>query len=422
MIGSVVRTGFLNLRRDRAALILSFIVPIVFFSIFATIFGGSRKNGTTKVPLAIADEDQSDRSRQLIAALGREALKPFLSAEGETRKFDANSAEAYVKAGKVSVALVIPKGFGESKLSFGPRSAGRPSFRILADSSDPIAPQIVSGLLQKAVMTALPDAMLAGGVEQLDRYSGGLTPSQKTALDANIAGLRTRRQASGGAAAPSQTASPVDIQMKDVIGATKQNPMIAFYAAGIGVMFLLFTATNAGGALLEEYESGTLDRILTTRVSLSILLFGKLAYLWSLGMLQLLIMFIWGAVVFHLDLLGHLPGFVIMATVTALACSSFGLLIASVSRTRAQLSAISTLTVLTISAIGGSMFPRFLMPESFQKAGLVLFNSWAIEGFTKVFWREEPLRALLPQVAFLVASAVIFFAIARQVTRRWEIS
>jgi ABC-2 type transport system permease protein len=262
---------------------------------------------------------------------------------------------------------------------------------------------------------------MSSGVEEVDRYSGGLTPTQKSNLDTNITALRTRRQASGGTA-PSGMSSPVDIKVTDVIGATKQNPMIAFYAAGIGVMFLLFTASNAGGALLEENESGTLDRILTTRVSLSTLLLGKLAYLWSLGMLQLIIMFIWGAVAFKLDLLGHLPGFAIMAATTALACSAFGLLIASISRTRAQLSAISTLTVLTISAIGGSMFPRFLMPESFQKAGLVLFNSWAIEGFTKVFWREEPLRALWPEVSFLLASALVFFAVARQVTRRWEIA
>ena len=32
MISAVVRAGWLNLRRDRAALMLSFIVPIVFCS------------------------------------------------------------------------------------------------------------------------------------------------------------------------------------------------------------------------------------------------------------------------------------------------------------------------------------------------------------------------------------------------------
>jgi linearmycin/streptolysin S transport system permease protein len=48
MITSVARTSWLNLRRDRAAMILSFVVPLVFFSIFAGIFGGQR-DSTSKV-------------------------------------------------------------------------------------------------------------------------------------------------------------------------------------------------------------------------------------------------------------------------------------------------------------------------------------------------------------------------------------
>ena len=44
------------------------------------------------------------------------------------------------------------------------------------------------------------------------------------------------------------------------------------------------------------------------------------------------------------------------------------------------------------------MFPRFLMPEAMQKAGLLTINAWAIDGFTKVFWRDEPVLHLWPQV------------------------
>ena len=68
------------------------------------------------------------------------------------------------------------------------------------------------------------------------------------------------------------------------------------------------------------------------------------------------------------------------------------------------------------------MFPRFLMPEAMQKAGLVLFNSWALDGFTNIFWREEPLSVLAAPVAVLIGYAIVFFVIARQLTRRWEIT
>ena len=413
MISAVVRAGWLNLRRDRGALILSFVVPIVFFSIFAGIFGAQRSK-TPRVTLAIADEDHSPRSKELIDALRAESALKIVD-----QQFTAASAEAYVRKGDAPVALVIPKGFGQWQINFE-SSANAPAFRLLADSADPIADQVVNGMLQKTIMTSMPDMMMAGGVDAVDKWSGGLTPTQRASIQQSMDQYKTYQ------AKPKSTktsaADLIKITKTDVMGENKSNVVVALYAAGIGVMFLLFTASNAGGALLEENESGTLDRILTTRVSFTTLLLGKLAYLWTLGLMQLCVMFLWGAFVFKLDLFHHLDGFFMMAIPTTFCTSAFGLLLASFCRTRAQLAAISTLVVLTVSALGGSMFPRFLMPEKLQKAGLVLFNSWALDGFTNVFWRDLPLTSLYLPMAMLVGFGIVFFAAARQLTRRWEIA
>ena len=50
---------------------------------------------------------------------------------------------------------------------------------------------------------------------------------------------------------------------------------------------------------------------------------------------------------------------------------------------------------------------RFVRTSA-QKAGLVLFNSWAIDGFTNVFWREAPISALVTPVAVLIGFALLF--------------
>jgi ABC-2 type transport system permease protein len=419
MIASIVKAGWMNLRRDRAALMLSFIVPIVFFSIFATVFG-KRDSGTEKIKLAVVDEDHSERSKALLAGLRAETALRVVEAPKDGPTFTAATAETYVRSGDGSIALVVPKGFAAAQMSFYGEQKTGPAFRLIADSSDPIAPRVVSGLLQKVVMTAAPDMMMDSGIDAMDRFGGGLTPQQKATLNDNMATFREQRAKNPSAKSSSDSLVPIEVS--DVLGKTKKNPLVAFYAAGIGVMFLLFTASNAGGALLEESESGTLDRILTTRVTLTKLLLGKLVYLWTLGLLQLVVMFVWGAIAFKLELFKHLGGFAIMAVATSMTTAAFGLVLASLARTRAQLGAISTLIVLTISAIGGSMFPRFLMPESFQKAGLVLFNSWAIDGFTSVFWREAPTSALALPVAVLTGFAIVFFITARQLTRRWELA
>jgi ABC-2 type transport system permease protein len=212
----------------------------------------------------------------------------------------------------------------------------------------------------------------------------------------------------------------VAITPRAVVGENKKNNTISFYAAAIGVMFLLFTASGAAGALLDEVESGTLDRVLSSHVTMTTLMLGKLTFNSLLAFSQLVVMFVWGWAVFKLDFWTHIPGFIVMGVFTALAVAAFGMLLASICRTRAQLGGLSTIVILIMSSIGGSMFPRFLMPEAMQKAGLFTINAWAIDGFTKIFWRDEPVSHLWPQVLVLAGVAVVLFSIARRVARRWE--
>jgi ABC-2 type transport system permease protein len=60
------------------------------------------------------------------------------------------------------------------------------------------------------------------------------------------------------------------------------------------------------------------------------------------------------------------------------------------------------------------------MPAGMQKVGLLTFNAWAIDGYTKVFWRDEPILHLAPQVGVLIGAGMVLFLIARRFARRWE--
>ena len=142
--------------------------------------------------------------------------------------------------------------------------------------------------------------------------------------------------------------------------------------------------------LLDEEESGTLGRLLSSRAGMRGVLAGKWIFLTLVGVAQLTVMFVWGALVFGLPLASHLPGFALMTLATAAAAAGFGLLLATASRSRQQLAGISTIVILAMSATGGSMFPRFLMSPTMQKIGLVDVNAWALDGYLKVFWRELP--------------------------------
>ena len=428
MILSIARTALVALRRDRASLALTFVLPVAFFSIFAVIFGGQH-NTTPRVTAIVVDQDQSNGSRQLVAALQREGSLHILTthkvAGNPNIPYDAASAEAAVKAGDAPVALIIPKGFGAHPISFGPENAGV-SIQMLNDSSDAIAPQVVTGLLQKAAVTAMPLTMAEQGMKYSSQYVGGFTPEQKRRMEAGLAAFRQKeeKKQSDPSAAQAEDDSGfsgiIRVEKKAVVGQAQDNNIISFYAAAIGVMFLLFTASSSAGSLLDEAESGALDRVLSSRVTMGTLLAGKLFYNTLLAFVQLLVMYLWAWGLFKVDFFSHIPGFVVMGICSSMAVAAFGILLASFCHTRAQLGAVSTLLILMMSAIGGSMFPRYLMPPAVQKAGLLTINAWAIDGFTKVFWRDLPVTALWPQVSVLLAGAAAMFLLSRRIARRWE--
>jgi ABC-2 type transport system permease protein len=109
-----------------------------------------------------------------------------------------------------------------------------------------------------------------------------------------------------------------------------------------------------------------------------------------------------------------------MTVSTTAAGSGFGLVLATLSRSRAQLSGMSTIVILAMSALGGSMFPRFLMPEGIKKIGNFTFNAHALDGYQAVFWRDARLIELWPQVLILAALTAVFMTVARLLARRWE--
>jgi ABC-2 type transport system permease protein len=423
---TLLRIGWIGMKRDRVVQALTFLLPIMFFSIFALVFS-NQSNPTSRVRVAVVDEDQSEYSKKLVAALEAEGglrVRKTVAAPDEAGAqpevlLDRAAAEAMMRGGDYPVAIVLPKGIGTAGMFGGAANPSQAKVILLADVSDPVAPQVVSGLLQKVAFTAAPQTMAIEGMTLFEKYTGPLTDSQRNVIDAwkSGGGPAIGGTAQGSAAADFGLAIDVVNVMQ---GEQQDGNMVSFYAAGIGVMFLLFSCTGAGGTLLQEEESGTLDRLIGSRAGMTGVLLGKWVFLILMGVLQLTVMFTWGALVFGLPLASHRPGFFVMTVATAAAAAGFGLVLATLSRSRAQLSGLSTIIILAMSAVGGSRFPRFLMSDTMQQMGLVTFNAWALDGYIKVFWRNEPLIQLWPQVLVLVTLAAVFLAASRMLARRWE--
>lgn len=395
MILTVLQISCRRLLHNRVELLLTFLVPIAFFSIFAVIFGGGLGRGTTpKIKVVAVDEIQSAVSRHIMAALSEQESLRFVR-ENNASGLNRDQAMELVRSGSATMAIILRT--DQEQLAA----------ELMADASDQVAAQIVSAVVNRSIMLSEAEYQVAQ-----------LTDSEQDDNENQVAANET--------VDPNDESFGIEeslqrkVEIIDVMGEGKANPVVSMYASGIAVMFLLFGATGGGGALLEERENQTLDRLLSTQMSMDQLLLGKWFYMSCVGVLQVGVMFVWAQLVFNVDLLGHLDGFLMMTVVTALAASGFGLFLATLCKSRGQLNGLSVILILTMSALGGSMVPRYLMSDELQQYGLWTFNAWALDGYTKVFWRELPVEALAPQLAVLLVSGVVFLLAARVLAVRWE--
>jgi ABC-type multidrug transport system permease subunit len=75
----------------------------------------------------------------------------------------------------------------------------------------------------------------------------------------------------------------------------------------------------------------------------------------------------------------------------AFACTGLGVVLASFAKTRQQVQGFSSIIILVMSGLGGSMIPLFVMPEMMQKIAVFTVNYWGIQGIYDIFWKLVPL-------------------------------
>jgi len=206
-----------------------------------------------------------------------------------------------------------------------------------------------------------------------------------------------------------------DIKMTKLVKASNDNQLGLIQAvAGTAVMMLLFSVVGIGMGLLDEKQEGTLKRLLYSPMNPLDILFGKMISANIISILQLLVMFLFASLVFGLDINTHFIGLLITIFATAFACSAFGVFISSFAKNRQQVQGFSTLIILVMSAIGGSMIPLFFMPTIMQKFAVISVNYWSIQGFYDVFWRNLSITAptFISRIMVLILIGLILNSLA----------
>jgi ABC-2 type transport system permease protein len=412
MSGAVFRAMLLGLVRDRAALAMSFVLPVLFFLIFAMIFAGATGE-QLRLKVALADEVRSETTARMLDALkGDPAL---LQVGGDD--LDADRVRDLVRRGTADAGIIMRAG-AEPLGSVG--GFGPAPILIVTDPVRGVAAPMLRGQIQKAYFGALPDAALGGVVSLLEDEFLELTDEQREDIATGLEELRIETEDALADGRQSGWGFEDLVEREDVSGRSAALNHVAYYAGGVAVLFLLFSAVHGAITLLEERDSGIIDRILAGPGSTRVMINGKFLFLTLQGFVQIGVIFVTAWLVYGVDLPGNLLPWALTTMVAAGAAAGLAMALASACRTRRQAQTFANVAILIVSALGGSMVPRFFMPPLLQDLGWITPNTWAIEAYSAIFWRGEPVQALIIPWAALAVVAVAGLYLARRLARRME--
>src|SRR6185436_15592315 len=131
----------------------------------------------------------------------------------------------------------------------------------------------------------------------------------------------------------------------------------------------------------------------------------KLAARAGVGLCQMLLLFAVGRAVFAVSLGPEPLGLLLPTTGIVLAGTTFGLVIAALTRSREAVLPVGSIVVLTMAAMGGCWWPIDLEPAWMRKLALAFPTTWAMEAYNDLMIRRRPAAAAFRATGVLFAHA-----------------
>ncbi|MBC8515148.1 ABC transporter permease [bacterium] len=419
----------LSMSRNPLALLMTFLVPLILFLFFSLVLGGSGGGGSGGgiTLLLVGEERDTLPLSRAFEDLG--GVNPSLNFKGKETEvaWTEERARAAVAEGDASLALLLPPGWLRGILSF---DEPRPEATLLVSRPDSPASRIAQGLLIPAVASALGeggfsivgDALLAN----LDRAVslGEISVEQHKVWSSAWMTGEAAWESQGG-----EGKGTLGLEMDALIPLHAEVAEVeegipfsvsAYYAGATAVLFLLFTVVHLGGRLLKEEKNGYIRRILLGGTPVSSVLAAHIVHGTGLSLSALALMF-WVAHQFlGAGLAGQTLPLLVVGILTGFAFGAFGILFAFFMPDRETLERSSSIVILPMSALGGSMIPLFMLPVWVQNIGKLLPNGQAVVAFEKVGARHMYLSEITPQLLYLVVFTVVAFGCATTLwKRRW---
>jgi len=322
---------WLYVARDRIALMMLILLPIVFTTVLGLVFGGA---GNMPLRVAVVPGD-AILTAEVLFALDREPNITY-------QTMNQAQSETGIRRGHLDAALILP--------------VGPESIRVMTDITSQRGYEAFARLM--GFQSILSGRLTAAGFGQ--EFLAGADPG-------TVAGEAYARTDLPTVA--------VDRSWKLVAEGVLQ------VSPGMLVMFILMFAAYSGEGIVQERMNGTLRRLHAAPMTGWEYVLGRLIGKVVVGMVQFGLLAAFGALVFRVNW-GVAP---IVMLITGLifttTCASFGMLLGVLCRTPEQLSSAATTVCLAMAALGGTWWPIEATPQFMQTLGRLLPTGQAMKAF-----------------------------------------
>lgn len=350
------------MKKPLGLIIRTLIITSLFF-VFLWVYNFGEDS---TIHIGVADSDSSSSSRYII--------NHFRQIDGvEVYTMSSGELDYYVTEGELPMGIYIPRGYQDSLLDGEPK--------------------IIS------IQTIFsPDSMIWGEsvIENLNTQLLSLSQTTQGDRETYLDQLKDLK---------ALTTST------EIVEDRYQNDTTISKAFGVYLLLVMLSTMTLAFKIVEEKNKGTFDRIGYSPVNSMYMTIANIIANLLIATVQLVLMIVLLQVLPWWRFDGNVfVMFLVLFTFT-LCAVSFGVFIASISKTVARANEVLAFTLAPTCMIGGCLWPVDMMPDFMQRVALLTPQRWTMAAIDIVLDGMD-LERILPSLAVVLMFTVLFGLIA----------
>ncbi len=394
--------------RDRQALILFFIMPVLFVLILSLALRdafGDRPGAT--FPVLVVDQDGGEVGEAVMSAF---AGSGHFKVERSGRPApDIAELEHAILEDRYKFVIMIPAGASEQARRRVEELAANAPPEML--SAQPVELRMLADPTLRLDYRTMVRAALAGTLQGMEMKLYGRQLEQN--LKAMGIPAELPHEQNGTRIFAEVRDQPLHSGDKHIIPSSVQQNAPAWT-----LLAMFFLAVPLSVSFIKEREQGSLFRLQTMSVPPWVVLGGKTLPYFIINQIQMASILLVSVYVLpllggdRLDI-GNAPlALMLLGASASLAAIGFGIAVALFARTAEQATSFSSAVVMIMAALGGILVPLAVMPPLMQHFAMISPLAWGLNGFLDVFVRGGGLTEVIPEALGLLGFSAACHALA----------